>query len=319
MPLDDITLKAFQHQQESMKEAMKTIVTTRSLQQANRMVAEIRDSTLNEAQKRNALEDLSRQVVFNLSQVEASPNSIQQVAQAIAPTFRQPQTAQEALVSGDPEQRQRGVEALQLQNKFKLAEIAARAKTKESTLEDFKIRSQFLREFRKDKAVDQNIQTIQSVDSGLSELRAGTRQSLNLAIKSLVSARENGRISETDFITAFPGQSLPRKFSRSAYTAFLNRATKNDVEEMRRFLGLMREGAEKRLRTQVSARSTSMAGALGGNKKDLEDILMSDLGVVQGATESRVVTVERGPGGELFKVIRDQDGHIIEAEKTRGR
>lgn len=319
MPLDDITLRAMAFTRDSITDAVRTIREVQTLQDANDLTKQIRNSEMDEAQKRNALEQLSQQAVFQLAQVGTTPQSIQQVAEAIAPPIRQPQTIQEALVSPDATTRQRGERASALQLQGQLAKAAAGQKD----FTDFKTRSQFLKDFENQKDVKDTISAINSVEDSMAELSVGTPQSLNLSVKALVSAREGGRITDKDFELALPGQSLPRRFSRAAYTNLLNRATGGDISEMQNLLNKIKENATGRIRQRLRGRARSLAPTLGVTAEQAENVLLTDLGLTAAQPSTREFVAQRdGNGynkGDRVRITLDQNGRPVKLENLSGR
>lgn len=315
MPLDDITLRALAFTQESVKDTVRTIQTRRLLEQANEEVRNINTSELNDAKKRTALEALSQQMVMGLSSVGATPDSISQIAQSIAPAIRQPQTFQEAIVSPDAATRQRGLEGLALQ---------AGLKTKEpKDFQTFEIRSKFLERFERQKDVSKSIETINELQSAKDRLSQGTPQALNQTVKAMISALEGGRVSETDFAVGMPGQSLDRKAQRQFLTSFLNKANPADIQEMQGIINAILGGVQDRFRARVRGRSQAFAETMGTTPDEAERIILTNYGIDVAPTgpsspSAAPPQVERVNGVEYI-VTRDSKGNILDARRADGR
>lgn len=304
MPLDDITLKAQAMFANGIKDAVQTIQTTRTLQRANQEIQAIKQSTLSEAKQRLAFEDLSRQVVFNLTQVGANANSVQQIADAIAPAIRQPQTIQEALVAPSADVRQRGREAQDF-----MAQFTKKKDEKESfTPESF---SKSLKDFRLLPNVKEDMSKLSAVQDAETFIKRGTAQAFNLAVKQMVKSIEGGRLTDLDFELGQPGQDIISKIKRKGATKFLDKMTQNDQQQL---LDMVRSSS-KVVRSRLSSAAKNRASALAGGRGDVDvnrlaDNFLRDVGAFT-KDESNYVTETHMVNGKRFEVTYDPESRQV--------
>lgn len=300
MALTPLDLQVFSDTEKSIGEAATTIGTTIALQQANEAVQQVKNSTLDDAAQRNALMEISRRATLALSQAGATPDSVKQIANAISPALRQPQTAEEAALSYDPEIQRRGLDLLGLQAELKKQQKSIK------NFDDFKTRSTFIKDFRSYKPNQDALESIQAADDAIAILddpNIDTPQAINMIVKRLIRANGESRISDIDFAYGMPGQSIPAKITRSFLTNIFNKASSGDKEELRTILNRTRESASQNLNQRLMGHAKALANtSLDTTPQQAAQILRQSLGVKE---DSIITEIRRNKRtGKLMRIRR---------------
>lgn len=295
---------------------------TRVLSRANEITNEIRNSEVDQAQKTNALRNLGQQIAFGLAGNPAmNAASLQQVLETFPQRPQVPQSALQAFLSDDPQMQakakeytdyaaeieaektaraeERAMKRIQLQDKLQRERETDRFERNKNRQDPFK-ETTLLQDFR-DKSAKGLIESIEAgyeVEDLLAEGQSPV--ALSVAVRKLLKSAGEDKITDQDFQSVSPNQSIYRRLQEKAKLALTNDTTEFSRDEVILVAKAARRSSERRLRNRAKRFATSrrrVLSTIGSSPQELEERLMEEYFDTPPSTETN--TTEVAPESEL--------------------
>lgn len=309
MDSDDL-FKAFSMFQGGLRD----LAFTKALTGANEQVAQIKDSTLNEAQQMQQLRNVAQGLTFKMAGMGVPASTMEAVIGATAPKPPTVQTAEQAMIMGSPDQQKSGQNVMKMEfehkqklEQMKLDAAAAMFGKKKEGGDDKTLLAQqdiFRTKYAKAQfdALDQT--------AGINNLLAkgDNNAAFQAAMRGIIKLGGDNKISDFDVKSANPDPSAAAETRRTISRLYQGKPLASDISKMKDVVGALTSAARGQLKDKAQNFAQSRKGLISETPDKFYGRLMA--GAFGG------VDPTGGPAGDLLATFPQYATQIQAARQS---
>jgi sulfite reductase alpha subunit-like flavoprotein len=255
------------------QQGVASLVSQRSIAQANDAVDQIRNSEMQDAEKAAQIKQVAQNLSLRMVGLGMPAGQVEHMYNVLSPKPPTMANSLEASIYGTPDQTQKALdyENRQQQNKLEQLRAANTFKIEKGNVKETK---DALNTFR-DKVAKKDLDGLTEMQAIPELLASGNNLGYVQALKTLIK-KNDPRISDQDFALASPNTDIANKMKRAYSQLVEDKPLTEDTTVVQQVADIIRSKAENAIKQKAQGYARTRAKMVGMTPEELHDAILTE-------------------------------------------